>query len=147
MRVSEVMTRNVHIADPEQSLQDVARVMAECNLGCVPVGDSERLIGMLTDRDIAIRAVAAGKSPAATKVKEIMSKDVKYCFEDEDISHIAKNMGDIQVHRLPVVDRKKRLVGILALADIATGEGPELAGIAIHGISCHGEGRSSLPLS
>ena len=89
---------------------------------------------MITDRDIAIRAVAQGKSPE-TKVRDVMSHEVKYCFEDEELDHVARNMGDIQVHRLPVLNRDKRLVGIVSLADVATKEGPAPAGEAVSGIS------------
>lgn len=135
MRVSEAMTRDVQIANPDQTLQEAARIMAECDVGCLPVGEGRRLIGMITDRDIAVRAVAQGRAPGDTKVREIMSPDVKYCFEDTEIAEVVDNMSEIQVHRLPVVDRRKHLVGILALADIANCEGPELAGNAVCGLS------------
>lgn len=135
MLVSEAMTRNVQIANPEQSIRDVAQLMAECDLGCLPVGENDRLVGMITDRDIAIRAVAQGRSPDSTKVREVMSEDVKYCFDDTEISDVVQNIAELQVHRLPVVDRAKHLVGILALADIANYEGPDLVGDAICGIS------------
>lgn len=135
MRVSEAMTRQVQIANPDQSIRDIAMIMAECDLGSLPVGENDRLVGMITDRDIAIRAVANGKSPDATTVREVMSQDVKYCFDDAELSEVALNMGDIQVHRLPVVDHDKHLVGILALADIANCEGSEAAGDAVCGLS------------
>src|SRR5438045_5501419 len=110
MRVSEAMTREVRVANPDQSIREVARIMAEIDAGALPVGDNDRLVGMITDRDIAIRAVAAGKPPT-TPIREVMSSEVKYCFEDEDLSHVAENMGDIKVRRLPVLNREKRLVG------------------------------------
>lgn len=135
MRVSEAMTRQVQIANPDQSIRDVAAIMAECDLGSLPVGENDRLVGMITDRDIAIRAVANGKSPNATTVREVMSHDVKYCFDDAELSDVARNMGDIQLHRLPVVDHDKHLVGILALADIANCEGSEVAGDTVCGLS------------
>jgi len=135
MRVSEAMTRDVKVANPNQSLHDVAKIMADDDVGSLPVGENDRLVGMITDRDIAIRAVAQGKSPDTTKVGEVMSQDVKYCFDDEDIADVALNMGDIQVHRLPVLNHDKRLVGIIALADIANIAGAELAGDAVQGIS------------
>lgn len=133
MQVSKAMSRDVRIANPDQSLRDVARTMADCDVGSMPVGEGDRLVGMITDRDIAIRAVAQGKSPE-TKVREVMTADVKYCFEDEDIAHVLQNIGDLQLHRLPVLNREKRLVGILALADIAAAEGPGAAGEAVSGI-------------
>lgn len=133
MQVSKAMTRNVRIANPDHSICDVARIMADADVGALPVGDRDRLVGMITDRDIAIRAVAQGLPPE-TKVREVMSQDVKYCFEDEEISHVVDNIGDIQVHRLPVLNRAKRLVGIVSLADIAASEGPDAAGEAVCGI-------------
>ncbi len=121
------------MARPEQTIQDAARAMAGIDAGALPVADGDRLIGMITDRDIAIRAIAAGKGPQ-TKVKEVMTSDVKYCVEDQDVEEVARNMGDIQVRRLPVVNRDKRLVGILSLGDIAfTADGK--ASEALSGIS------------
>ena len=134
MQVREAMTTDVRTLDPDQTLQEAARMMAECDVGSLPIGEGGRLVGMVTDRDITIRAVAQGKS-ADTHVRDIMTKDVKYCFEDEDIEHVARNMGDIQVHRLVVLDRTKQLVGIVALADIANTEGADPAGEAVCGIS------------
>lgn len=135
MQVNEAMTRDVQIANPDQTIHEAARIMAECDVGSLPVGENDRLVGMITDRDIAVRAVAHGKAPDATKVRDIMSQDVKYCFEDEEISDVAHNMGEIQVHRLPVLNHDKRLVGIVALADIANCEGAMPAGDAVCGIS------------
>jgi CBS domain-containing protein len=118
MRVSEAMTRDVRIASPSETIRQAARMMAEIDAGVVPVGENDRLVGMITDRDIAVRAVADGKSPD-TPIREVMSSDVCYCFDDQEISDVAANMADVQVRRLPVVDRAKRLVGILSLGDIA----------------------------
>lgn len=118
MNVSDVMTREVQVATPEQSIRDAAQLMARIDAGTVPVGKDQKLVGMLTDRDIAVRAVAKGLGPD-TPVREIMSADVKYCFEDQSIEEVARNMADIQVRRLPVVNRDKRLVGILSLGDLA----------------------------
>jgi CBS domain-containing protein len=134
MRVSEAMTRDVRVANPGQTIRDVARIMAEIDAGSMPVGEDDRLVGMITDRDIAIRAVAVGKGPD-TPVRDVMSKEVKYCFEDEDLEHVAKNMGDIQVRRLPVVNRDKRLVGIVSLGDIAQSEDAETTGETVAKVS------------
>ena len=133
MRVSEAMTRDVRVANPGQSIRDAAKMMAEIDAGAVPVGENDRLVGMITDRDIAIRAVAHGKGPD-TPVREVMSSEVKYCFEDEDLEHVAKNMGDIQVRRLPVVNRDKRLVGIVSLGDLSRAAAPQ-SGSALKEIS------------
>ena len=134
MRVSEAMTRDVQICTPGATIRDVARKMAETDAGAIPVGENDRLIGMITDRDIAIRAVAQGKGPD-TSVRDVMSLDVKYCYDDEDLEHVAENMGDIRVRRLPVVNRDKRLVGILSLGDLARREHGAATGQAVTGIS------------
>jgi CBS domain-containing protein len=134
MRVSEAMTPDVQIASPQQTIQEAAKIMAKIDAGALPVGDNDRLVGVITDRDIAIRAVAEGLKPD-TKVSEVMSHEVMYCFEDEEIEDVAHNMADIKVRRLPVLNRKKRLVGIVSLGDIAMADGPDSAGEAICGIS------------
>ena len=87
-------------------------------MGSLPVGDGDRLVGMVTDRDIAIRAVARGMG-AETPVREVMTQDIRYCYEDEDVDHVARNMAELEVRRLPVVNRDKRLVGFVSLADFA----------------------------
>jgi CBS domain-containing protein len=135
MKVSDCMTRDVRISAPQQTIRDAAKLMAELDVGILPVGENDRLIGMVTDRDIAIRGVARGCSPDAP-VREVMTDDVKYCFMDQSIEEVSHNMGDIQVRRLPVVDRNKRLVGIVSLSDIANGDGAvEQAGEALRDIS------------
>ena len=134
MRVSEAMTRDVRVASPGQTIRDVARIMDEIDAGSVPVGENDRLIGMITDRDIAVRAVAAGKGPD-TPVREVMSSDVKYCYEDEELDHVAENMADIKVRRLPVVNRDKRLVGIVSLGDVARKDGGKSAGKTVRAVS------------
>jgi CBS domain-containing protein len=118
MKVSECMTRDVRVASPGQTIREAAKIMAEIDAGSLPVGDNDRLVGVVTDRDIAIRAVSQGKGPD-TKISEVMSAEVKYCFEDEELDEVTRNMGDIQVRRLPVVSREKRLVGIVSLGDLA----------------------------
>jgi CBS domain-containing protein len=134
MRVSEAMSRNVRLAAPGQTIRDAAKIMADIDAGAIPVQDNDRLVGMITDRDIAVRAVAAGKGPD-TPVGDVMTRDIKYCYEDEELDHVAKNMGDIRVRRLPVVNREKRLVGIISLADLAVKQGARPAGKAVTGVS------------
>lgn len=134
MRVSEAMTRDVRVASPGQTIRDVANIMAEIDAGAMPVGENDRLVGMITDRDIAIRAIAADKGPK-TPIREVMSKEVMYCFEDDELDEVVQNMADIKVRRLPVLDREKRLVGILSLGDIALTDGAGSAGSALCGIS------------
>ena len=141
MRVSEAMTRDVRVANPGQSIRDAARMMAEMDAGAMPVGENDRLVGIITDRDIAVRAVAEGKSPD-TLVRDVMSSEVLYCFEDQEVKDIARNMGEVKVRRLPVVNRDKRLVGIVSLGDIALNKEPELTASAVTNISKHGGRRS-----
>jgi len=137
MKIRDCMTQEVKIASPEQSIREVAQVMARLDIGVMPVSDNDRLVGMITDRDIAVRAVALGREPDA-RVREIMSSEVKYCFEDEEIDDVLENMGDLQVRRLPVLNRDKRLVGIISLGDLSRdGETAEV-GEALSDISIPG---------
>jgi CBS domain-containing protein len=141
MQVSEAMTRDVRVADPGQTIREVARTMAELDAGVMPVGENDRLVGMITDRDIAVRGVAEGKGPD-TPVRDVMTTDITYCFEDEDVQEVARTMAANQVRRLPVVNRDKRLVGIISLGDVAVMQGPDAAGAAIGGISQPGGAHS-----
>jgi CBS domain-containing protein len=134
MQVREAMSSDVRIANPNQPIRDAALLMAQIDAGSLPVGENDRLVGMITDRDIAVRAIALGKGPD-TPVRDVMSEDVKYCFEDDDISGVAQNMADIKVRRLPVLNKSKRLVGIVSLGDLALIDGPANAGEALCGIS------------
>ncbi|HWU00186.1 MAG TPA: CBS domain-containing protein [Terriglobales bacterium] len=133
MKVSDVMTRDVRISSPEQTIREAARLMAEADTGVLPVGENDRLVGMITDRDIAVRGVVAGRGPD-TKVREIMSSEVKYCYDNQEADKVARNMADIKLRRLPVVNRDKRLVGILSLGDLAAA-GAKKAGEALGNIS------------
>jgi len=134
MQVNEAMTNDVKIASPNETIRDAARLMAQIDAGVLPVGQNDRLVGMITDRDIAIRAVAADKGPQ-TPIRDIMSKEVLYCFEDDEVDDVVQNMADIKVRRLPVLNHEKRLVGILSLGDIALSDGAGTAGSALCGIS------------
>lgn len=134
MKISNCMTNDVQIASPDQSIREVAQAMAQLDAGSMPVGDNDRLVGMITDRDIAVRGIALGKGPDA-KVRDVMSSDVKYCFDDEEVDDVLQNMGDLQVRRLPVLNRDKRLVGIISLGDLATNGETAEAGEALSGIS------------
>jgi CBS domain-containing protein len=143
MRVSEAMTRDVRVARPDQTIQDAAKMMSDVDAGVLPVGENDQLVGMITDRDIAVRGVAQDKGPD-TPVREVMTADVKYCFEDEDTDEVVRNMADQQVRRLPVVNRDKRLVGILSLGDLAVMQGGQPAGEALAGISQPGGEHSQM---
>lgn len=120
MNVNSVMTKGAECASPSTSLQEAARKMKTLDVGSLPVcGDGDRLVGVLTDRDIAVRAVAEGLDAKTTQAKDVMTPDVVYCFEDQDVRDAAKLMQDRQVRRLVVLDRDKRLVGIVSLGDLA----------------------------
>jgi CBS domain-containing protein len=134
MKIGRCMTRDVRLASPDQTIREAAMIMAEIDAGALPVGEGDRLVGMLTDRDIAVRAVARGKGPE-TPVREVMSTQVKYCFEDEDSEEVIENMGDIKVRRLAVLNRDKRLVGIVSLGDLSKDGPASRTGEALNQIS------------
>jgi CBS domain-containing protein len=130
------MTREVQCIEPDATLQDVARRMKELDVGSMPICDNDRLAGMITDRDIAIRSVSEGHDPHADHARDVMSHEVFYCFEDQSVEEVAEQMRDKQVRRLPVLNRDKRLVGIVSLGDLAIESGDEqLVGHALEGIS------------
>lgn len=134
MKISECMTRDVELANPDMSLRDAARLMSKCDAGSLPVGDNDRLVGMVTDRDMAIRGLACGLGPDA-KVSEVMSKEIRYCFEDDDADDVLDHMSEQQVRRMPVLSREKRLVGIISLGDLSKDHEPERAGEALSQIA------------
>jgi CBS domain-containing protein len=136
MQVSDVMTCNAECIAPEATIQKAAQRMKELDVGSLPVCESDRLIGVLTDRDIAIRCVAQGHDPKSQRVRDAMTPQVHYCFEDNEVAAAAELMRDKQVRRLPVLNRDKRMVGIVTLGDLAVEDGNEqLAGHALEGIS------------
>lgn len=134
MQVQDIMSTSVHLADPNMTIRDAARQMRAENIGALPVGENDRLVGMVTDRDIVVRAVAEERSAGNTTVRQVMSEGICYCFEDDDVHQAANVMAKHQVRRLPVVSRDKRLVGVVALADIGAQDG-RAAGNALKGIS------------
>lgn len=118
MKISEIMTRDVQTVHPGQTLREVANMMANIDSGAILVNSEDRLVGMITDRDIVIRAVAKGES-CDIPISGVMSSDIRYCFDDQEVDEVARNMADIQMRRLPVVNRDKRLVGVVSLGNIA----------------------------
>jgi len=134
MKISEVMTKDVLTAKPSQTIQEAASMMAKIDSGAIMVEEQERLVGMITDRDIAIRAVAEGLA-GKTPISKIMSGGIRYCFEDEDIEHVAKNMADVQLRRLPVLNRDKRLVGVVSLGNIASTRSQSAAATVLSGVA------------
>lgn len=133
MKVNECMTRDVRIADPADTLEEAARTMAEIDSGFLPVARDDKIVGIITDRDIAIRAVGAGQPPDA-KIREVMSPEVKYCYDDDDIEDVLDSMAMQQIRRLPVVDRNKRLVGVVSISDLASSEASQ-SGIVLREIA------------
>ena len=134
MKLADIMTRDVTVVSPNDTVQRAAQIMDELNVGALPVCDGRRILGMVTDRDLTVRITAQGKSPDQTRVEEAMSTNVRWCFEDEDVESVIEKMGDTQIRRLPVVDRDKNLVGIVSLGDIAT-KSDEVAEEALEGVS------------
>lgn len=135
MQVQEIMTRGATVVNPNMMVRDVAQQMRRDDIGALPVGENDRLIGMVTDRDIVMRAVAADRPASNTAVREVMSDHVYYCFEDDDVDRAAEIMAQHQVRRLPVLNRDKRLVGVVALADIGRTGDPGSATTALKGVS------------
>ena len=141
MKIRDVMTRDTKLTSPDDTLRHAAQMMTACDCGVLPVAEGDRLVGMITDRDIAIRAVAEGKSPD-TLVREVMTQEVLYCFDDQELEEVARNMADIKVRRLPVLNRSKHLVGIVSLGDLSRKQQPEMTAKAVSNISKPG-GRHS----
>lgn len=134
MRIHEIMSRDVKTARPDEAIQDVARKMRDVDTGAIPVCDGDKLHGMITDRDIVLRIVTEARS-FDTPASEVMTVDVEYCYEDDDITAAADKMAELQIRRLAVVDRDKRLVGIVSLGDIAQQGKDKTTGQALEEIS------------
>lgn len=134
MKISDIMTRDVETLTPDQSICDAAQAMAKADCGAILIHDGDKLVGMITDRDITIRAVAQGLTPD-TRINEVMTDDILYCFDDEDVQYVAENMADIHVRRLPVMDRNKRLVGIVSLGNFASCSNPIAGATLLRGVA------------
>jgi CBS domain-containing protein len=134
MKISDIMSSDVEVARPDDSIQTVAQRMADLDVGSLPVCDGQRILGMVTDRDITIRATARGLA-SDTSVTQVMTADVEYAFEDDDLQEVADKMAKAQIRRLPIVDRDKNLVGILAIADIAREDKDKRVGETVEKIS------------
>ena len=119
MQIKDVMSQEYTFISPDANLAEAAAMMQQQDIGFLPVGENDRLIGALTDRDIVTRSVAQGQNPAQQNVREVMSQGVKYCFDDQTVEEICQNMAQIKMRRLPVVNREKRLVGTVSLGDLA----------------------------
>jgi len=135
MKVADCMTRDVQTVTADQPIREAAQFMLRADAGSMPVCDGERIVGMVTDRDIAVRAVALGRGPD-TPVREAMTDHVDCCFDDDDVEEVAMKMSDAQVRRFPVLSRDdNRLVGIVSLGDLSRSEQSQAAGVALDGIT------------
>lgn len=138
-QINEVMSSDFKFITPDASVQDAAALMRDLDIGFIPVGDNDRLVGMITDRDIAVRSAANGENPAEQQVRDVLSPKTFYCFDDQDVDEVCENMAEIKVRRLPVVNRDKRLVGIVSLGDLAQACHRAKAGDALQEIThCDG---------
>jgi CBS domain-containing protein len=125
MRIAEIMTRDPEVVPSDVFLKDAALRMQQLDVGTLPIRDGDRLVEMLTDRDITVRATAQGRDPTKTQVRDVMTPEVIYCFEDQEVSEAAKLMQEKQIRRLPILNQEKRLVGIVSLGDVAVHSGAE----------------------
>jgi len=133
MQLREIMAKNVEIIHPDAPVKEAAAMMRSLNIGGLPVCDGDRLVGFVTDRDITVRSTADGRDPTKTQVRDAMTPEVVYCFEDQNVQEAARLMESKQMRRLPILSRAKRLVGIVALGDLA--RDPKLGGKILKRVS------------
>ena len=140
IQLKEIMTSGVEVVTPEATIQEAAEKMRHLDIGPLPVCDGDRLVGLLTDRDITVRAVAEGRNPTTTQVRDVMTPEVVYGYDDQDSQDAARLMEQYQIRRLPVLNRAKRLVGIVSLGDLAVHAGGQpLAGEVLEQVSAPGK--------
>ena len=137
MKVKDAMHKGAEWVEPQTPVAEVAKKMRDLDIGAIPVGENDRLVGMVTDRDITCRAVANGQSPDALTARDVMTKGIFYCRDDEELEDAMRIMEQKQVRRLPVIDNNKRMVGMLSLGDIAGAASHELAGEVMASVSAH----------
>ena len=135
MKISEIMTVDARCADPDVSLATAAGMMRDLDVGALPICEGDNLVGMITDRDLVVRALAEARDPESTTVRDIMSPEIVHAFDDQDVEEVARLMEIKQIRRLPVLNRNKRLVGIVSLGDMATEASTQLSGEALKEIS------------
>jgi CBS domain-containing protein len=133
--IREVMSSDVEVINPNDTLRDAAEKMRSLNVGPLPVCDGQRILGMITDRDIVVRAIALGRDPNTTQVADAMSSGIEYCFDDDDVDSVLRNMRVKQIRRMIVVDRNKKLVGIVALGDLSGEVSEQQVAETLEGIS------------
>jgi CBS domain-containing protein len=137
MKVKEAMHKGVEWVDPSTPVRKIAQLMREHDIGSIPIGENDRLIGMVTDRDIVIRGLADGRDLAKLTARDVMTKGIVFCREDEDLDDATRTMELKQVRRLPVINRQKRMVGILALGDVSSACEQEQTGEILQSVSAH----------
>lgn len=138
-QIADVMSKDFKFVTPDTSVQEAAQIMRDLDVGFLPVGENDRLIGMVTDRDIAVRSTSEGQNPSSTPVRDVMTPKTYYCYEDQDVEEICDNMSEIKVRRLPVVNREKRLVGVVSLGDVSQACHRAKSGDALQEITCRGQ--------
>lgn len=137
MQIKEIMTPQVEYIHPDTTIKEAAAKMKQLNVGIMPVEENDRLVGMITDRDIAIRSSAEGQDPKTQKVRDVMTKKVVYCYEDDSVEQVGKLMQEHQIRRLIILNRNKRLVGICSLGDLALTAQNQLSGEVLEKVSEH----------
>jgi CBS domain-containing protein len=135
MQVNQVMSINVRVAGPDDTLRKIAQTMAEQDAGVLPVCDGQRLIGMITDRDLVVRGLGVGLDPDAARVRDVMSQEVHFCYEDDAVEEVVESMAGWKVRRLPVLSLDRKLVGIVSLGDISRDAAPVQSGSTLRDIS------------
>lgn len=138
MNVRDVMNPNAKTVSPSTTLKDAAAIMAEKNIGFLLIGSDDQLKGTLTDRDIVLRAVAQGKNLESTTVGDVLTGEILYCKDDQDVDQVAKNMSEKQVRRMPVVDESKRLVGVVSIGDMAQALNKDEVGRILEAVTSEG---------
>ena len=142
--IKDVMTPQAEVISPDATAEDTASIMKQLDVGVLPVSDEEGLVGILTDRDLVVRVLAAKRDPKAVLVGEVMTPSIVYCFEDEDIKHAATLMAEQQIRRLPVLNRERKLVGIVSIGDLAVhGEDSQLSATVLEEVSQPAEPKRS----
>jgi CBS domain-containing protein len=139
MKIKEIITREPMCISPDANLVEAAEDMKALDVGILPICENDQLVGAVTDRDITVRAVAEGRNPQTTKVRDVMSDEVIYCFDDQNVEEAARVMEEMQVRRLPILDHDHRLVGIVSIGDLAArAHQIDLAGRTLAAVSAHG---------
>ena len=137
MKVKQVMHQGVEWVAPTTSLRELARLMKKHDIGCIPVGENDRLVGMVTDRDIVCRGLANGKDPAGCTARDVMTRGITYCSEEQELSDAIRVMEEKRIRRLPVLDKQKRMVGILSLGDVSGASDNRMSGEVLSAVSAH----------